>query len=410
MIKNNTTLYTKAFILSAILVAILSWTNALDYLAVNYVNDALLDAGIAFSIGRGINAAGSVLESMSISFTLGVGGSVSIGEIISPLLDMVEDFSTVMKFAIGSLILQKLLVEIVSTAFFNILLTLTGFFAIISIFFLATKHQLLAMKTFITLVLIRFLIVLIALLSGVTSEFFLDEKLEQDLQALGKAENTIESINETPVVPIETQKEIQAQIEVKEAKKSALLEEIGSLKTNLAKQRTTISQLEREMEQYSVTDTYNPFTTNKSAQLTKEQLSNAESELNMTLEQIEVAENSIEEVSYELTTLGKQLKGESTEFFSGISDTVSSWGGKISGMADKLSYEELKDSMSVAIDSMLNAMVSFILRSILLPLLFLYIVSKFFKVVWGISLGEKLKTKADGMKNASNKKLADVKS
>ena len=34
----------------------------------------------------------------------------------------------------------------------------------------------------------------------------------------------------------------------------------------------------------------------------------------MTLEQIEVAENSIEEVSYELTTLGKQLKGESTEF------------------------------------------------------------------------------------------------
>ena len=79
-------------------------------------------------------------------------------------------------------------------------------------------------------------------------------------------------------------------------------------------------------------------------------------------------------------------------------------------MADKLSYEELKDSMSVAIDSMLNAMVSFILRSILLPLLFLYIVSKFFKVVWGISLGEKLKTKADGMKNASNKKLADVKS
>lgn len=410
MIENNTALYTKAFIISAVLVVILSWTNALDYLAVNYVDDALLDAGIAFAIGRGINAAGSVLESMSISFTLGVGGSISIGEVISPLLDMVEDFSTVMKFAIGSLVLQKLLVEIVGTAFFNVLLTLTALCAVMATFFVAAKYQLIAMKTFITLVLIRFLVVLMALLSGVASQLFLDEKLEQDLQALGKAEKTIENINETPAVPEELQKEIQAQIKVKETQRASLSEELTNLKVNLEEQQATVAKLEKEMEQYSITDTYNPFTSNEEAKLAKEKLNNAESALNDTLEQLDAAEEGLEEIGTDLESLGKQLRGESTGVLAGISDTVSGWGGKISGMANKLSYEELKGSMSSAIDSMLNAMVTFILRSILLPLLFLYVVSKFFKAVWGIDLGKKLKDKTDSLNSAKEHKAAEVQS
>ncbi|TDP26790.1 hypothetical protein DEU29_1444 [Idiomarina aquatica] len=410
MIENNTALYTKAFIISAVLVVILSWTNALDYLAVNYVDDALLDAGIAFAIGRGINAAGSVLESMSISFTLGVGGSISIGEVISPLLDMVEDFSTVMKFAIGSLVLQKLLVEIVGTAFFNVLLTLTAICAVMATFFVATKYQLIAMKTFITLVLIRFLVVLMALLSGVASQLFLDEKLEQDLQALGKAEETMENINETPAVPEELQKEIQAQIKVKETQRASLSEQLTNLKVNLEEQQATVAKLEEEMEQYSITDTYNPFTSNEEAKLAKEKLNNAESALNDTLEQLDAAEEGLEEVGTDLESLGKQLRGESTGVLAGISDTVSGWGGKISGMANKLSYEELKGSMSSAIDSMLNAMVTFILRSILLPLLFLYVVSKFFKAVWGIDLGKKLKDKTDSLNSAKKHKAAEVQS
>ncbi|MBT41403.1 MAG: hypothetical protein CMF12_02650 [Idiomarina sp.] len=410
MIENNTALYTKAFIISAVLVVILSWTNALDYLAVNYVDDALLDAGIAFAIGRGINAAGSVLESMSISFTLGVGGSISIGEVISPLLDMVEDFSTVMKFAIGSLVLQKLLVEIVGTAFFNVLLTLTAICAVMATFFVAAKYQLIAMKTFITLVLIRFLVVLMALLSGVASQLFLDEKLEQDLQALGKAEETMENINETPAVPEELQKEIQAQIKVKETQRASLSEQLTNLKVNLEEQQATVAKLEEEMEQYSITDTYNPFTSNEEAKLAKEKLNNAESALNDTLEQLDAAEEGLEGVGTDLESLGKQLRGESTGVLAGISDTVSGWGGKISGMANKLSYEELKGSMSSAIDSMLNAMVTFILRSILLPLLFLYVVSKFFKAVWGIDLGKKLKDKTDSLNSAKKHKAAEVQS
>lgn len=220
----------------------------------------------------------------------------------------------------------------------------------------------------------------------------------------------MENINETPAVPEELQKEIQAQIKVKETQRASLSEQLTNLKVNLEEQQATVAKLEEEMEQYSITDTYNPFTSNEEAKLAKEKLNNAESALNDTLEQLDAAEEGLEEVGTDLESLGKQLRGESTGVLAGISDTVSGWGGKISGMANKLSYEELKGSMSSAIDSMLNAMVTFILRSILLPLLFLYVVSKFFKAVWGIDLGKKLKDKTDSLNSAKKHKAAEVQS
>jgi len=410
MAEDNTNFYSKLFALTVVLVIGLSWTNALDYLAINYVDDALFEAGMAFAVGRGINAVGSVLESTSVSFQLAVGGSLSIGEVISPLLDMVEDFSTVMKFAIGSLVLQKLLVEIVGTTFFNIVLTLTGGVAVALYLFGTAKYQLIAMKSFITLVMIRFLVVLMALLSGVTSQMFLDERLEQDLQALSKAEETMENIDAEPVIPEELKNKLEHQVEVNESKRQSLTEEEGRLTEELTRQQEIVTQLEDEMTQYSVTDTYNPFTSNEDARLTKERLQKAEASLEELQDQLEVAESGIEDADDELEVLAKQLKGESTGVFGGISDSVAALGGKFSGMADKLSYEELKGSMSSVIDSMLNAMVSFILRAILLPLLFLYLVSKFFKVVWGLDLGKKLKEKTDGVKNSSEQKSVETQS
>lgn len=393
MIEDNTKFYSKVFVLTVALVIGLSWINALDYLAISYVDDALVDAGVAFAIGRGINAAGSVLESLSFSFSLGVGGELSPGEAISPLLDMVEDFSTVMKFAIGSLVLQKLLVEIVGTTLFNILLTISGGVAVASFLLNAAKYQLIAMKTFVTLVVIRFLVVLMAVLSGIASQLFLDERLEQDLNALRQAEASVESISSEPVISDDVRQKLEAEVSVIQSEKDSLASNSNDLKQQLASKKDEIVLLEQEMEQYSVTDTYNPFTSNEGAKETKSELTEAESELSRIEDKLEIAEDNMEEANEQLDILNKRLRGESTGFMGGVSDSISNIGGKISGMADKMSYENLKNSMSDAIDSMLRAMVAFILRSILLPLAFLYLVSKFFEVVWGIDFSEKLKEK-----------------
>ena len=43
----------------------------------------------------------------------------------------------------------------------------------------------------------------------------------------------------------------------------------------------------------------------------------------------------------------------------------------------------------LVIYAMMGAIVSFLLRAVLLPLLFLYLVSRFFKVVWNVELRDK---------------------
>jgi hypothetical protein len=94
----------------ALLVA-LSWWPALDRFASDTVDAALMRALAAFAVARGINGAISVAQSTEVSLEPGgVGVSLAPGEILDPVNDLVEQFSTLMLTASASLGLQKLLV------------------------------------------------------------------------------------------------------------------------------------------------------------------------------------------------------------------------------------------------------------------------------------------------------------
>ena len=94
----------------ALLVA-LSWWPALDRFATGTVDAALTRALAAFAVARGINGAISVAQSAEVSLEPGgVGVSLAPGEVLDPVNDLVEQFSTLMLTASASLGLQKLLV------------------------------------------------------------------------------------------------------------------------------------------------------------------------------------------------------------------------------------------------------------------------------------------------------------
>jgi hypothetical protein len=95
----------------ALLVA-LSWWPALDRFATGTVDAALTRALAAFAVARGINGAISVAQSAEVSLEPGgVGVSLAPGEVLDPVNDLVEQFSTLMLTASASLGLQKLLVS-----------------------------------------------------------------------------------------------------------------------------------------------------------------------------------------------------------------------------------------------------------------------------------------------------------
>jgi hypothetical protein len=100
---------------SAVLAALLAlaWLPALDRFAGDSVDAALGRALAAFAIARGINGAISVAQSTEVAVQpAGVGVSLRPGEILDPVNDLVEQFSTLMLTASASLGLQKLLVGI----------------------------------------------------------------------------------------------------------------------------------------------------------------------------------------------------------------------------------------------------------------------------------------------------------
>ena len=398
--------------LGVIILCIASWFNIVDFVAKDYIDDALVEAGVAFGVARGINALSSVLESTAVSFSIGLGTTVSLGEIISPLNDMVTDFSTVMKFAIGSLILQKVLIEIVGTTFFNVLITLTGGIAVASFVFGWIKYQLVIFKTFVTFVVLRYLVVLMALLSGVASQMFLEERLQQDLQALGQAQSSIENIEEQPKVSPKLKAKLQSDIDSRKEERMDLNEELSELSSILNDKSEKIEELEAQYEALPASERFNPLSSSEDGDKIKTALSETEQEYTVLEDRIEETEEKLAVLDADLDILNKQIRGESTGFFDSVGNAVSAASEKFSQLKNKFSYENLKDGMSNAIDAMMSAIVSFLLRAVLLPLLFLYLVSRFFKVVWNVDLGDKFQQATKEAKTHLKKKsdVTEVKS
>ena len=83
----------------------LAWTGVLDARSNQYLDSALLGSGAIYATARGINALVSVLQGTEIdAFIL----TLTIGELLDPVNDLIERFSGVMMLAIGSLALQKM--------------------------------------------------------------------------------------------------------------------------------------------------------------------------------------------------------------------------------------------------------------------------------------------------------------
>lgn len=119
------------------LLVFVSWLEFFDKQSIAYIDKALVQATVTFGLARAFNAVISVLQSVEISV---VAVSVTVGEALDPLNDLVEQFSTLMQYAVGSLIIQKLLVEIVSHDFFKIVISATGAIFIASMYILSLIH------------------------------------------------------------------------------------------------------------------------------------------------------------------------------------------------------------------------------------------------------------------------------
>ena len=100
----------------------LSVHGALDHLAYDQLADTTAESIGIYALSRSINAGISVLQSSQFGIAI---ASVQFGELLDPINDAVERLSSTMVWAIGSLLLQRLVLEVTATAVFR-----WGFFCI----------------------------------------------------------------------------------------------------------------------------------------------------------------------------------------------------------------------------------------------------------------------------------------
>lgn len=95
---------------------VLGWHGAVDRSANGYLETALQRTLMTFAVARGTNAAISFLQDADVTVTpVGVGVTVSPGELLDPIDDLIEQLSSLLLLAATSLGIQRIAMELVGS-------------------------------------------------------------------------------------------------------------------------------------------------------------------------------------------------------------------------------------------------------------------------------------------------------
>ncbi len=162
-------------------VLLLSWNNQLDQLTTHSIKETIKQAGIAFGFAKVLNGLVSVMQSTELQVSLGAGMSIAIGEMLDPFNDLIEDYSTLMKLALGSLIVQLVLVKITSHLLFNLLLTFAALLFAVALWQKRSTLSLFALRLFVFTLALRFLLIFSLLINHWIDQQFISPETQQKM-------------------------------------------------------------------------------------------------------------------------------------------------------------------------------------------------------------------------------------
>jgi len=166
-----------------------------DHAADTYAEDALKRALVTFAAARTLNGVISVVQSTEV----GVGVTVSVGQILDPINDLVEQFSSVMLVAASCLGLQTVLLTITASRAVTIALVIASILAIIIIWtprLNKNKVAAGASRILFVMLIFRFIIPLLVIGTNLVSDTFL---VPQQAEATAALEVTGKAIQEANV-------------------------------------------------------------------------------------------------------------------------------------------------------------------------------------------------------------------
>jgi hypothetical protein len=193
---------------SIALVLLMSWTHVLDQPAAGYLDSALKRTLITFAVARALNGSISMLQDADVSVTpAGVGVTLSPGELLDPINDLIEQFSSILLLASISLGVQKILLSMSGGMWVSVLMSAVLLIVLWSRWRAwPARWKPLLWRVSAILLLLRFFVPAYALASHALDRYFLEPRFDEASAALELSRSAVDAAAAEPassVPPVE---------------------------------------------------------------------------------------------------------------------------------------------------------------------------------------------------------------
>jgi signal transduction histidine kinase len=352
----------------------LGWYGILDDFSSNDINASISNAGLIYGTARGINALVSLLQGTELNIPL---LTFSIGEVLDPVNDLIERFSQVILLALGSLALQKILLAVVSHTMFNILLSAVAVCTGVSLFLDRPRILSALLKAFLMIAFFRFSLSLVVLANSWVDTTFLDEADQQRHLAMEVFQGKLRKIetfskggteSETPRADIEKRK-----IELADD----LRQKGGDLEKLDARIKVTSADYARSSKKAGVLCQIAglPNTCPENVIRVKNTLQDLETQRAAIVKEVTSIEEAIETLQDKLDCIEKQSRGEVCSIWEHLPSAPNP-------AAVRQKLNEVNDSLSDFAENCINLLASLLLKTVAIPLLFIYLLLKIVRINW----------------------------
>lgn len=361
----------------------MSWLSPLDKYPDDLTDDSIIQAGVAYVTARVINGVVSALQTSTVEVGVGLSGSIAFGEVLDPINDMIERFSDVMSLSLGSLFLQKIILVISAHNIFKVLITLAGVALCASIFFQNVPLSQVTYRIFILLVIIRLSFSVLVLVNGVVNSFFINQQISDESGKLDEFKSDMIRLRDNSVILDEDQnaygKIIQADqqklAEIDTTILPGLEKDLELARGELENAKTSLGKIQKERGWF---DRINLLKSHTKADRAGAEVDEADKIVERLQDSIENYTGERKQLTEEIVDNKKRLAGEPV----GILDKIKKSLPSVDGLKRNLSLDVIGDNLTDAVNNMIRLSVLFILKTVLLPIAFLYVLTKVVRRVW----------------------------
>lgn len=189
--------------LSLTAMVLCSWLAPLDSTAIQQVDAGLKRALISFATARALNAAISFAQGTEVAVQpMGVGVTLTPGQLLDPVNDLVEQFSTLMLAACVAFGVQKILISIGGYWLVSLVLTIAAL-GWAWIYFRQQQPPAWLSRMLVILLMIRFAIPMVTIGTDLLFRKFLVAEYTASQQAIDTASGQVTELNPPDQAPPE---------------------------------------------------------------------------------------------------------------------------------------------------------------------------------------------------------------